>query len=134
MNCYLKSIHAAAGAVLLASCASNPGIKTFHSLDTNRDGEVTEHEFATHINSNSFKILDTNSDGGISAAEWSTKETAASSLKLFRAMDADRNGSLSPSEFSAAPGSKKRKEIDGVFRTLDRNHDGGLSWSEISDS
>lgn len=134
MNYYLKSIHAATAAVLLASCAPNPGIKTFRSLDTNRDGEVTEHEFATHINSSSFKLLDTNADGGIGASEWSAKETAASSVKLFRAMDADRNGSLSPSEFSAAPGSKKRKEIDGVFHTLDRNHDGGLSWNEISDS
>ncbi len=131
---YLKSIHAAAVALLLASCATSPGLKTFRTLDSNRDGEVTEHEFASNINTRSFQLLDTNADAGISEAEWKTKETGTSSLDLFRTMDTDHNGSLSSSEFSAAPGSRKRREIQGIFHTLDRDHDGGLSWPEVSGS
>lgn len=130
----LKSIHTASIALLLTGCATNPGVKTFRSLDSDHDGKVTDNEFANHINSQSFRLLDQNADGAVSSAEWNSKETESTSLALFKAMDADRNGSLSSAEFSAAPGTRKRREIDAVFHTLDRDHDGGLTWSEISGS
>ncbi len=131
---HLKSIQPALVSLLLASCAASPGLKTFRSLDSNRDGEVTEHEFASNINTRSFQFLDTNADAAISAPEWKNKETGSASLDLFRAMDTDQNGSISTAEFSANPGSKKRREIAGIFHTLDRDHDGGLSWAEVSGS
>jgi Ca2+-binding EF-hand superfamily protein len=131
---YLKSINAASVALLLAGCATSPGLKTFRTLDSNSDGEVTEHEFASNISTQSFQLLDANADAGISEAEWKTKEAGTSSPALFRAMDTDHNGEVSSSEFSDAPGSRKRREIQGIFHTLDRDHDGGLSWPEVSGS
>lgn len=116
----------------LSSCVSDPGRRTFVRLDDNRDGKVTEAEFAGHVSSEGFRVLDMNGDGLISVPEWTKKESHTSSQALFRAMDANGDNTLSAGEFVAAPGSGKRAEIDAVFHTLDRNHDGGLEWGEVT--
>ena len=113
------------------SCHEMKGKSTFRKLDSNNDHKVTEAEFADHINGQSFRTLDSNKNGKISEKEWLTKEPGDTSLTLFRTFDSNSDKSITESEFSAKPGSKKRREIDAIFRTLDKNHDGGLEWNEI---
>ena len=82
----------------------------FTTMDTNRDGTVTAEEMdVAHFKitgrpaavnepsaAEKIKVVDGNGDGMLSAAEH-----ASGSQAMFEKMDADRNGSLSKSEFDA---------------------------------
>lgn len=120
------------GVAILTSCATDHGRQTFRKLDADRDGKVSVPEFSSHLGGESFRLLDRDADGMVSAAEWTEKESAATSASLFRSLDANGDNCLQRSEFAAPTGSKRYAEIEGVFHTLDRNHDGALEWEEIS--
>ena len=119
-------------AAALSSCATDEGRKVFRTLDGDRDGKVSVPEFSSHLGRESFRLLDRDRDGSVSAAEWTVKETAGTSAALFRKLDSDGSGSLERNEFAAPEGSARYREMEGVFHTLDRNHDGALEWREIS--
>ena len=120
------------GFATLSSCATDHGRHTFRKLDANRDGKVSVPEFSSHLGGESFRLLDRDADGIVSAAEWTEKESAATSASLFRTIDTNGDHYLQRSEFAAPPGGARYAEIEGVFHTLDRNHDGALEWEEIS--
>lgn len=113
--------------LLLANCA--PGQKEFAALDSNRDRKVTEDEFFAHVTGESFKKLDADQDGKVTRKEWIAKESSPTSRKLFTTFDKDRDGTLTPAEFTASK--TKRRQVSNIFHTVDRNHDGGLEWDEV---
>ncbi len=125
-------IYSIALGTVLSSCATDHGRKVFRTLDSDRDGKVTVPEFSSHLGEESFCLLDQDGNGSVSAAEWTVKETAGTSAALFRKLDRDGSGSLERKEFAAPKGSARYREMEGVFHTLDRNHDEALEWKEIS--
>jgi len=129
----MKSLRFAffASVTLLCSCAADHGRRTFRTLDFDRDGKVSVAEFASHLSGESFRVLDHDANGVVSAAEWTQKESVSTSNALFRTLDHDGNGSLDQKEFAAPQGSDRYAEIESVFHTLDRSHDGVLEWDEI---
>ena len=46
-----------------------------------------------------------------------------------RPFDKNRDGSLTQAEFTASK--TQRRQLSNIFHTVDRNHDGGLEWSEV---
>lgn len=113
----------------LASCAPTPGKKTFDALDANHDRRVTSAEFHAHVTREGFRKLDADGDGRVTKQEWQAKEKDPASQKLFAVFDTNKDGSVTPAEFTESR--KKREHIDRIFETVDRNQDGALEWSEI---
>ncbi len=88
--------------------------KRFEMMDTNHDGKISAAEinsshgaesivWANHPESATDKIrsLDSNRDGVLSVSEYS-----AGSQKMFRVLDADGNGVLTPAEMMIDPRSR----------------------------
>lgn len=126
---FMKPALSIATLILICSC-STAGKREFRALDSNSDGTVTAAEFANHVTVESFNKLDANSDGKIALSEWGARETAKAAEPLFRTMDTNHDSFLEKNEFSASR--KKRAHFEGIFHTLDRDGNGGVTWNEVT--
>lgn len=86
-----------------------------------------------------YRRIDTNNDGGATRAEVAANQqriVAASAqariAAAFASIDKDRNGQISPAEFTAANGGGKLPAVDptGVMSRLDGNRDGKVTLVE----
>ena len=105
---------------LLAQVPTEPLLRA--SFITTMDGE--------------YRKIDANKDGQITRAEVDAFQKAAIKLQVetrrravFAALDADRNGQLSPAEFSKEPISLPRNNPD-VIMQFDTGRDGKVSLIE----
>lgn len=93
-------------------------------MDLDRDGKVTLQELTTATDKR-FAYLDTDKNGSITRAEvdeWAKKAAERRAERLMRAMDADKDGTISSGEITAA--------IGAAFTKADNDSDGSLSGEE----
>ncbi len=103
----------------------------FEEIDADKDGKVTEEEFAA-FRVAEFAKADTNADGQISAEELAarhiaevTSRAAEMSAKMIERMDEDGNGQLSPEEMQDGP------RPVSLFERADADGDGALTQAEV---
>ena len=109
------------------------GDLTFHAMDKNGDGRVSEDEHAA-ASKTMFETMDTNKDGKVTAEEMTAAQPKVTGHKAsagdmdsadkIKAIDADGDGVLSAKEH--AGGSR------AMFAKMDRNHDGKLTRGEFN--
>ena len=125
-----KTAKPAAPADAAAAPASNPAPLTreqfiaklqtqFQSLDTNKDGYVTQAELAAGLAAEQTRVL----------AQLRQQREAA-----FNAMDTNKDGVLSREEFMAAGPRANGPAPDGskIMEKLDANKDGYLTFAEYT--
>ncbi len=101
--------------------------KAFQRIDANRDGKVQLNEF-NPVAERAFKRFDQNGDGQVSAQEIENTYQKQLQLRLQRlmaALDADRNGVITPAELD--------KFTAAMFNGADNDKDGGLTMAEAHD-
>lgn len=108
--------------------AQRSGMKVLANADANGDGIVTRGEYANARLAN-FSRLDRNKDGAVSKADFKRlarfKPQAAERLDaLIAAMDTDKDGKVTRTEFAAAP--------MPLFNRADTNGDGKIDASEMA--
>lgn len=127
----MKLILAAAALVAAPPALSQvqgSGMKVLASADANGDGVVTRDEYARARLAN-FSRLDRNKDGAVSKADFKRlarfKPQVADRLDaLIAAMDTDKDGKVTRTEFAAAP--------MPLFNRADTNGDGKIDASEMA--
>ena len=102
----------------------------FQSADTNSDGRVSQAEFDCHAKTSTFKRLDQDKDGMIVLEEWKAVDLSPEAQKHFEAMDKDRNGKISSSEFSDT--THWKSTLNDSFKLLDRDRDSHLAPDELT--
>lgn len=102
----------------------------FQSADTNSDGRVSQAEFDRHAKTSTFKRLDQDKDGMIVLEEWKAVDLSPEAQKHFEAMDKDRNGKISSSEFSDT--THWKSTLNDSFKLLDRDRDSHLAPDELT--
>ena len=102
----------------------------FQSADTNSDGRVSQAEFDRHAKTSTFKRLDQDKDGMIALEEWKAVDLSPEAQKHFEAMDKDRNGKISSSEFSDT--THWKSTLNDSFKLLDRDRDSHLAPDELT--
>ena len=102
----------------------------FQSADTNSDGRVSQAEFDRHAKTSTFKRLDQDKDGMITLEEWKAVDLSPEAQKHFEAMDKDRNGKISSSEFSDT--THWKSTLNDSFKLLDRDRDSHLAPDELT--
>jgi len=130
---WVVAAQAQTGAVGLATAARAPtnGAPTvFQSADTNLDGRVSQAEFARHAKASTFDRLDQDKDDMVTLEEWKAVDNSPEAGKHFEAMDTDRNGRISYSEFSDAADWKSA--LNDSFKSLDRDRDSHLAPDELT--
>ncbi len=124
--CLVLAAHWATGC---ATSGGGKGRAGFDRIDRDRDGAISEAEFAGHVIGESFALLDANADQAIQLAEWQARETEAGAVALFETLDLNRDGQLAHEEFDSSD--RKRRALERMFHTLDRSGDGLLEWEEL---
>jgi hypothetical protein len=100
----------------------DPQRNRFERLDADGNGRIDRDEFAK-VGDFRFGKLDANGDGAITLAELEDRDRSERLTRRFEHMDADDNGEVTRSEFTAAG--------DRMFQHLDENGDGFLSMGEL---
>ena len=106
----------------------------FSRLDTNKDGRHSKEEYivnGVHMNEQArkgiFNAADYDQDGFVSAFEYFENRIITDEAKLiFEAMDQNKNGQLTRSEFMRSKRIKDLKLADAIFQALDTNNNGEL--------
>jgi hypothetical protein len=93
----------------------------FGSVDTNSDGRVTLEEANVYARQPLTSGGDSDRDGAMSAAELARAAPEVRTV-LLRA-DTNSDGALSSAEIDA--------RVEARFRTVDANHDGGITEQEM---
>ena len=85
-----------------------------------------------------FKKMDADKNGSITRKEIEDFQRATSlvtayqrNVGLFRALDKDKNGQLSPDEFAGLPMNAARPDAAPVLAQVDRNRDGQVTLIEF---
>ena len=81
------------------------------SMDTNRDGQITPEEFQGPVPT--FGVLDANGDGVLAAEELTAGPSGGGRAGRFQAMDANDDGQLSLDEWAGAQQMFRRLDADG---------------------
>jgi hypothetical protein len=100
------------------------GHQLFDSLDTDRDGKLTQSEIDT-ARTDRFARFDTNGDGVLSLAEFAPlwmEVTRPVMVRAFQLVDADGDSSVTAGEFE--------RPFDRIVARFDRNGDGALSLED----
>ena len=100
--------------------------------DEDKDGKITAEEFVKaypRLGDIRFKALDANKDGTLSPDEAAPNRGAAIA-GLIRNADEDKDGKVSKAEFAKA----EPKADESRFQSLDQNADGSLSSEDIEGS
>ena len=104
-------------------------LNMFDSIDTDKDGKITEAEMDAH-RSAEFAKADTNSDGMLSAEELTAKQVAEMTeaakdraAKMIADKDDNADGNLSPEEMIETVQDRR-------FDRLDQDDDGAVSKAE----
>ena len=124
----LSLLLAAAAVGLTAAAApanAHRGIHMFRQADADKDGKVTQAEFAAARTAR-FAGIDTNKDGALEVSEMRAwKRTWPSRVRdaRFKALDADGDGKVVPEEFVA-----RRK---AAFARIDTSKDGAVDKAEF---
>ena len=117
---------AAVGLTAVAAPANaHRGLRMFDRADANKDGKVTQAEFAAARTAR-FAGIDTNKDGALEVSEMRAwKRTWPSRVRdaRFKALDADGDGKVGAEEFVA-----RRK---AAFARIDTSKDGAVDKAEF---
>lgn len=131
--------------------------KRFKKADADGDGKLTKDELSSTISQNGkgpsvdeiFSKIDTNQDGSIDDSEDQAASEAmqknrpsgpppdASEMasKLFKAADADEDGSITQSELTSALSDDSGSlNVEDLFKQTDTDEDGAISKSELEAS
>ncbi len=114
-------------AVHAQTTKNNPSL--YDTIDVNHDKKISVNEFTTHFFKESFFYLDKNGDGKIYKKEWSITETQNGASEMFHQLDRNNDGFITIQEFSQPLA--KRKIVNNLFRTLDKNGDLVLEEEEL---
>jgi Neuraminidase (sialidase) len=76
----------------------------FQSIDSNKDGKIVHDEFVKDMKNNSFAKIDADNNGEIDWSEWNI--------------------------IDSAPDKEKHEQL---FKSMDKNGDGKISFTEFSD-
>lgn len=130
----MKAITLIAATLFATQALAEPQIdKEFAVMDTNGDGKVSPAEHAAGAKA-MFDTMDGNRDGKVTATEMTAAHKAItgrdaqasdmSAADKIKAVDANRDGSLSPQEHAAGART--------MFARMDADRDGMLSKDEMA--
>lgn len=112
---------------LLTGC---DGRKNFDDADTNDDGKVSKSEFKRYVLERVYADHDHNGDKQVTLKEWKRKNRNEDESKFS---NADKNGDkvVTPEELKSLY--YGYGTLDQLFRKIDANRDGYLSFEEITE-
>ena len=121
----------------VAERAKTAGARQFQKADANNDDFISLDEFEQHTPKRGFrdKARRQRGMGGpiMASAVEREKMRALIETEMFALLDADKDGSVSDTEFKAGNGKEQKRlaRKRAMFKMLDSNEDGKLSKDEM---
>jgi len=105
----------------------------FNEMDLNQDGKVSLEEFSHDMENSAFNRLDKDKDGFITPKEWSAVDLIEEKEKAQEVFQAiDKKANKRISYPDFKNYADKYSNLEEAFMILDKNKDGSLSPDEVT--